>query len=176
MIRCFDPYIPSNDPEQYTNDVALAKLSHSQPTEDWVTVSWNDKPIPRNAKLFLLGRKRLGEYAGVESQNLMNPLEGILGGWRFVREPDTGVFRTSVIWRCKDTSITGDSGALVVMKDDIKEEWVGVAFQSHELSHPMAPFEKEESRYWKIALKPPGSLIQTYRSIAPPALIDALDK
>jgi len=114
-------------------------------------------------------------------------MEGALGGWRYTinimtlgRLPnyqDGAV----LLWRSKDVSIKGCSGAMIVtpgenLDKDHYYEWISVAFQSHEFSANLVMKLREEGPdFWKVGYQAPEELKREFRPVIGNQVLRHLD-
>ena len=171
--------------QRATSDLAIAKLVRP------VNIPYGHRPIKWNrlpstpAPIYLLGSNLIGE----EETNLDNVDEvqkvvvGICSGLSYLR--DVFVTRRSlqyaqspaIIWRCRDPTIQGFSGGLLVRPGDAigqgEHSYHVVGFQSHEVSRSTTV--QAERFHWKIALQPPLELTRDFWASAPGETCRELD-
>lgn len=124
---------------------------------------------------------RIGTFEDDERQ-VVQPMKGILGGWRYMmsvllRHPEPSYNRdTAIIWRSDATSITGDSGGMIISAEE--GTWNVVGFQSHQLPPLISPLRdpSQPPIFWKIAYKPPKHLTDQFVPILPRRVIARLSE
>jgi hypothetical protein len=102
---------------------------------------------------------------------------GIRGGLRYVMDSFITErvvdykMKPAVIWGCRDTSIRGDSGGLLVCAGKLLAQsqylYHAVGFQSHELNPSYLYTREGENECWKIAYEAPDELREKYMAVAP---------
>ena len=186
IVRSFDPTASAKSPHLCSNDVAVAKFDRSRRLKgNYLHIPWNTASANRNSVLYLLGRKTYGHYMPNDPRIIENPVRCMLGGWRYVMEGVTHAkaleyeFGEAIIWRCREVSIKGASGSLLVKKGEKKarngDEWFGVGFQSHEISDTISPLLQDATQFWKVAFNPPQELVESFKAVAPVRLINILN-
>ena len=110
-------------------------------------------------------------------QQVQEVTAGIRGGLQYVvdsfftgRSVDYKM-KPAVIWRCRDGSIRGDSGGLLVCAGELLDRgrylYHAVGFQSHEINSSYLYPRQAPNECWKIAYEAPDELREKYMAVAP---------
>lgn len=101
---------------------------------------------------------------------------GIRGGLQYVKDSffsERSVdykMKPAAIWRCRDGSIRGDSGGLLVCAGGLLGQgrylYHAVGFQSHEINSLYLYPRQAPNECWKIAYEAPDELREKYMAVA----------
>jgi hypothetical protein len=182
--RSFDPYVSRFSPGLCINDIAISKLDVPIYINNFRPLRWL-KTMERDRPLFLAGLEKQG-VAKAEKRWVAEAIQGALGGWRYMihlgthgRLPDYQDGAV-LLWRSKELSVRGCSGAMIVMPGDKLDngyyhEWIAVAFQSHEFSENVFKDQEEGPDCWKVGYQAPAELKAEFWAVMGNQLLHLLD-
>ena len=187
IIRSLEPRPSTVNMHRSVIDLAIAKFDKP------VHVHYGHRPViwdsPTNSvrdKLYLLGGDRHGQRETLPQnvEQAQKVTSARRGGWFYLLETlclgESADYQKTpaVIWRCSDSSITGDSGGLLVSAGDEHDrgfyQYHVAGFQSHQLDPNLYP-RQDPFMCWKVAYAPPANLKQNYIAVAPAAVCRQLD-